>query len=113
MEKAEDVEAKANLQPLFYIRKIDSGCPKSYCLLTKKDKEDTYRELRNETSKDKNKVKSHTPTFANQPLTQTPKKNKCNCWRRHLATKVNATEVVKKDKDKAKDLSHIKCYTYK
>ena len=30
-----------------------------------------------------------------------------------LAIKLNATEVVKKKKDKAKDLSHIKCYTCK
>ncbi len=37
VEKAGDVEAKANLQPPFNIREIDSRCPKSYCLLAKKD----------------------------------------------------------------------------
>ncbi len=44
MEKTGDVEAKANLQPPFYIKDIDSRCPKSYCPLAKKDKEDNYRE---------------------------------------------------------------------
>ena len=40
MEKAEDVEAKPNLQPSFYVREINSKCPKGYCLLIKKDKKD-------------------------------------------------------------------------
>ncbi len=35
-------------------------------------------------------------------------------WQRgHPIIEINATKVAKKDKDKAKDLSHIKCYTYK
>ncbi len=60
IEKAGDVEAKANLEPPFYVRKIDSRCPKSHCPLAKKVKKDTYWESRNEASnKDKNKVKSH------------------------------------------------------
>ena len=29
------------------------------------------------------------------------------------AIKVNATKVIKKEKDKAKDLSYVKCYIYK
>ncbi len=59
MEKADDVKAKANLQPPFYVREIDSRYSKDYCLLTKKDKEDSYWKPRNETSKDKDKTKSH------------------------------------------------------
>ncbi len=42
MEKARDVEAKSNLQPLFYVREINAKCPKGYHPLVKKDKEDTY-----------------------------------------------------------------------
>ncbi len=114
VEKAGDVEAKANLQPPFYIRKIDSKCLKDYRPLAKKDKEDTYWEPRDETSnKDKDKAKSHNfSSSANQPQTKAPKKDKCR-WGGHPATRVNATKVPKKDKDKTKDLSHVKCYTYK
>ncbi len=65
MEKAGDVEAKANLQSPFYVRDINARCPKDHRLFTKKDKEDTYREPRNETSKDK--AKSQTSSSANQP----------------------------------------------
>ncbi len=113
MEKAGDVEAKANLQPLFYVREIDSRCPKIHCPSAKKDKKDTYRELQNEASKDKDKAKSHSSsTSTNQPQTQAPKKDKRGCQGGHgghPATGVNATEVAKKDKT-PKDLSHIKCY---
>ncbi len=112
VEKVDDVEAKANLQPLFYIRDIDARCPKDHRLLAKKDKEDTYRELQNEASKDKNKVKSHSSSAsANQPQTQASKKDKRGRRGGHPATGVNATEVAKKDKT-PKDLSHIECYTY-
>ncbi len=31
----------------------------------------------------------------------------------HLAIRINATKVTKKDKNKTKDFSHVKCYTYK
>lgn len=64
--------------------------------------------------KDKNKAKFHNFSSVNsQPQTQISKKNKCQkyCQRDYLATGVNATEVVKKNKDKAKILSHIKYYT--
>ncbi len=44
MEKAGDAEAKANLQPPFYVRDINARCPKGHHLSAKKDKEDTYRE---------------------------------------------------------------------
>ncbi len=111
VEKAGDDEAKANLQPPFYVRDIDVRCPKGHHSSAKKNKEDTYREACNETSKDK--AKSQTSSSANQPQTQAPKKDKRG--RRgghggHLATGVNATEVAKKDKT-PKDLSHIECYT--
>ncbi len=42
VEKASDVEAKANLQPPFYVREINSKCPKSHRPLAKKDKKNTY-----------------------------------------------------------------------
>ncbi len=88
--------------------------PKSHRSSAKKNKEDTYREPRDEASnKDKDKAKSHNSSSANQPQTQAPIKNKRGCWRGHLITEVNATEVAKKDKDKTKDLSHVKYYTYK
>ncbi len=114
MEKVDDVEAKANLQPLFYIRNIDVMCPKSHCLSARKDKKNTYRKPQNETSKDKNKAKSYSSsTSTNQTQTHAPKKDKrslCGGHRGHPATRVNATEVIKKDKV-LEDLSHIECYT--
>ncbi len=117
MEKAGDVEAKANLQPPFYVRDIDIRCPKGHRPSSKKDKEDTYREPQSEVFKDKDKAKSHnssTSTNQNQPQTQAPKKDKRGRRRGHRgghpATGVNATEVAKKNKA-SKDLSHIECYT--
>ncbi len=114
MEKAGDVEAKTNLQPPFYIREIDSRFPKDHHLSAKKDKEDTYWEPHDETSKDKDKAKSQTSSSTNQPQTQAPKKDKCGHRRghgSHPATGVNATKIAKKDKDKApKNLSHVKYY---
>ncbi len=114
VEKADNAEVNANLQSPFYIREIDSRCPKGHCLSAKNDKEDTYQEPQNEASKDKNKAKSHSSsTSANQPQTQAPKKNKRGCWGSHgghPATGVNAIEVAKKNKA-PKDLSHIKYYT--
>ncbi len=116
MEKAGDAEAKANLQPPFYVRDIDAKCPKGH-RLSSKNKEDTYREPQSEASKDKDKAKSHnSSTSANQhqPQTQACKKDKRGCREGHggghPATGVNATEVAKKDKA-PKDLSHIECYT--
>ena len=61
MKKVGDVKAKANLQPPFYIREIDSKYPKNYRPSVKKDKEDANWEHRDEASKDKNKARSHTP----------------------------------------------------
>ncbi len=108
-EKTGDAEVKANLQPSFYVREIDSRCPKGYCLLAKKDKENTYWVPRDETfNKDKNKAKPHNfSSSANQPQTQDLKKNKRGCRGGHLATAVNAIKVAKKDEDKAKDLNHL------
>ncbi len=109
MEKAGNIEAKANLQPPFYVRDIDVRCPKGHHPSTKKDKEDTYRESQNEAFKDKNKAKSHSSSAStNQSLTQAPKKDKRNCRGGYPAIGVNATKVTKKDKA-PKDLSHIKC----
>ncbi len=114
MEKAGNAEAKANLQPPFYVRDINARCSKGHCSSAKKDKENTYWEPQNEASKDKDKAKSHSSsTSANQPQTQASKKDKRGCWGGHgghSATGVNATEIAKKDKA-PKDLSHIECYT--
>ena len=116
IEKTIDVEAKTSLQPLFGTRKINSKCPKRYKSLVKKDKDDTYWEQRDKASnRDKKKAKSHNPSFsANQFQTQAFNSKKYQRKGRGVpATRVNATKVVKKDKDKAKDLSHIKYYTCK
>ncbi len=114
MEKVGNVEAKTNLQSPFYVREIDSRCPKGHRLSAKKNKEDTYEEPRDEAfNKNKDKAKSHNSSSTNQPQTQAPKKDKRGCRGGHLATGVNAIEVAKKDKDKAKDLSHVKYYTYR
>ncbi len=111
VEKAGDAEVKANLQPPFYVRDIDTRCSKNHCPSAKKDKEDTYQELQNEASKDKNKTKSYSSSVsANQLQTQALKKDKRGHQRGHPATEINATKVAKKDKA-PKDLSHIKCYT--
>ncbi len=65
VEKAGDAEAKANLQPPFYIREIDSRCPKGHRPSAKK--KNTYWEPRDEACKDKDKAKSQTSFCANQP----------------------------------------------
>ncbi len=116
MEKVGDIEAKGNLQPPFYVKEIDSRYPKDHCPLTKKDKEDTYQEPRDEASKDKNIAKSYnSSTSTNQPQIQASKKEKHSRWGGHggiLATEVNTTKVAKKYKEKVlKDLNQVKCYT--
>ena len=66
IEKVGDTKAKANLQPPFYIRGIDSWCPKDYCPLVKKDKKDANWEHCNKTfSKNKEKTKFHNPSSPN------------------------------------------------
>ncbi len=114
VEKAVDIEAKANLQPPFGTKKIDSRYLKGYRPSVKKDKNNAYWEHHNKVfNKDKDKAKSHNSSSANQPQTQIPQKNKSSCRGGHLATEVNVTKVAKKDKDKTKDLGHVECYTYK
>ena len=99
-------------QSPLYNREIDSKYPKSYCPSVKKDKEDANQEYRNEaSSKDREKAKFYNPPSANQPQAQVSKKCERSCCGGFLA--LDATKVAKKDKDKAKDLSHIECYTYK
>ena len=44
---------------------------------------------------------------------KTPKKRDGSRQKDRSATGVSVTNVVKKEKDKTKDLSHIKCYTCK
>ncbi len=70
MEKVDNAEAKANLQPPFYVKDIDTRCLKGHRLSAKKNEDDTYQKPQNKASKDKNKVKSHSsPTSANHPQT--------------------------------------------
>ena len=111
VKKARDVKAKVNLQLLSYVWEIDVRSPKGHHPLSKKDKEDTQWEHRNEAPKDK--AKSQTPLSTNQPQTQDSKKRHGVRRENHPATGINATEVVKKEKNKAKDLSHVKCYSCK
>ncbi len=113
VEKAVNVEAKASLQPPFWIKEIDSRWPKGYRSSVKKDKDNNNWEHRNE-DKNKDKTTSQNHSTNNQAQIQAFKKDKCH-WNRqsHPPTEVNTTEMTKKDKDKAKNLSHIKCYTCK
>ena len=118
VKKTIDAKAKTSLQSPFETRKIDSKCLKGYKPLVKKDKDNTYWKQRNKAfNRDKKKAKSHNlSSSANQPQTQASNSKKHQRKRRgrgHLATGINATKVTKKDKDKAKDLSHVKCYTCK
>ncbi len=100
VEKAVNIEAKANLQPLSGTKEIDFRCSKRYKPSVKKDKDNAYQEHRNEVfNKNKNKAKSHNSSSANQPQTQISKKDKHGHWGGYLATGVNATEEVKKNKD--------------
>ena len=116
VEKAVNVEAKTNLQPFSKTRKIDSKCPKRYRPSVKKDKDNAYWEQHNKASnKDKETAKFHNLlSSANQPQTQAS--NSIKRQRKEQkgsATRVNATKIAKKDKDKTKDLSHNKCYIWK
>ena len=63
----------------------------------------------------KKKAKSHNPSSANQPQIQDSKKCHGSWQGGRSAIRVNATVVAKKDKDKnkTKDLSHVKCYICK
>ena len=68
VEKSKDVKVKANLQPPFNLREIDSKYPKIYCSSVKKDKEDANREYYNEaSSKNKEKTKFYNHSDTNQP----------------------------------------------
>lgn len=116
IEKAIDVKAKISLQLSFKTRKIDSRYTKSYKPLVKKDKNDIDWEHQDEVpKKNKDKTKFDNVSFTNnQPQIQAFEKEQChgNRWG-HSVTEVNTTEVAKNEKDKVKNLSHIKWYTYK
>ncbi len=77
VEKAVDVEAKINLQPLSGTREINSRYPRGHRPSVKKDKDEANREHQNKVPKDK--AKFHNSFFANQPQTQAPKKYKRGC----------------------------------
>ena len=114
VEKIIDAEVKASLQQHIKIREINSGYLKEYKPSIKKNKE--YKANWKYQNKNKNKVKSHNLSFANsQSQTQIFKKNKSHYEKDHSAIRVNITKIAKKNKDKnkAKNLSYIKCYTCK
>ena len=90
---------------------MDARSLKGHCSLSKKNKKDTQWEHRDKTPKDK--AKSQTPATTNQPQTTASKKCHGGQQGNRPATGVNATEVVKKEKDKAKNLSYVKYYTCK
>lgn len=114
VEKAVNTKAKAGLQLLFGTREINARCLKRYRLSVKKDKDDTYQEYYNKVSnKDKDKIKSYNFSFTNQHQIQAFKKDKHDCWGGYLAMRINITKIIKKDKDKSKNLSYIKYYTCK
>ena len=115
VEKVVNAEVKAGLQSHSMIREIDSRCLKGHRPLVNTDKNNVYWEHCNKAfNKNKEKAKSQPLSSANQPQTQASKKDKHHrSWRDHQAIGVNTTEVAKKDKNKVKDLSHIKYYTYK
>ena len=116
VEKTVDTEAKASLQPRFKTRKIDFKCLEGYKLSAKKEKNKASQEHKN---RNKNKAKFYNFLFVNmsQSQIQASKKNKCDgsYQKGHLVIEINVTKVAKKNKDKnkAKDLSYIKCYTFK
>ncbi len=113
IKKVVNVKIKTSLQLPSGIREINSRCSKSYKPSAKKNKDKAIHEY---WDGDKDKAKSYNLSLTNsQSQTQAFKKNKYhgNRQRDHLATRVHTTKVAKKDKNKAKDLSHIKCYTYK
>lgn len=72
VEKATNVEIKANLQPASETKEIDFRDLKDYGPLVKKDKDDANWEHQDKASKDK--TKSHNSSFVNQPQTQPLKK---------------------------------------
>ncbi len=65
MGKAGDVEAKVNLQPLFYVRDINTRYPKGHRLSAKKDKEDIYLDPRMRPPRTKTRL---SPTAPPPPL---------------------------------------------
>lgn len=92
------------------MRDIDSRCPKCYKPSAKEDKDKNNNQ-------DTNKAISYnlSPANISQPQTQTFRKDKRhrNCWGNPFATGVNAIKVIKKEKNKVKDLSYIEYYTHK
>ncbi len=68
VEKAVNIEVKASLSSPSMTREINSRCPKGYRPLVKKNKNNINWEHWDEVpNKDKDKVKSHNSSSANQP----------------------------------------------
>lgn len=82
-------------------------------MLSKKEKNNANQE---NWDKSKDKAMFHNVSCTNsQPQAQVFKKDKCHKSRQrdHLGAGVYVTKVAKINKDKAKNMSHIKCYTCK
>ncbi len=116
VEKTVNAKVKVGLQPSSETREINSRCPKRYKPSVKKNKDNIYWKHRDKASnRNKKKAKFYNPLSANQPQTQASKKCQKSWQKSHLATRINATEVAMKykDKEKVKNLSHIKYYICK
>ncbi len=113
VEKAINTKVEANLQPPSKTKEINSRCLRGYRPSVKKDKDDANWKHRDEAPK--NKTKSHNSSSINQPQIQASKKDRHqkNQQGDYPATRVNTSEIAKKDRDKTKDLNHIKYYTSK
>ena len=115
VKKIINVEVKTSLQLLFKTRKINFKYPKGYKLSTKKEIDKTSSK---HSDGNKGKAKSYNSSFANTSQLQTQAFKKKKYYESHQdshpTTMINAIKIVKKDKDKdkAKNLSYIKYYTY-
>ncbi len=113
IKKVVNVEEKASFQPFLEIKKIDIRYLKSY-KLTNKDKSSWDH-------RDEDKTRSHNLFLANASQPQTPTQTQASkkdeyhqeSWQSYPAIRVNIIKVAKKNKDKTKNLSYIKYYTYK
>lgn len=108
IEKAVNIKVKTSLQPPSEIKKIDFKCLKGY----KPAKNKKTKPIRIT----KIEIKISPISTNNTSSFQVSKKDKYhqkNCWEVHPVMMVNTIEITKKNENKAKNLSHIKCYIYK
>ncbi len=96
--------------------KSTSRYPKGYIAIIKNKSSWDHRDNKAKSSYNSPPANASQSQTQTQTQTQASKKNTCH-QRSHsggnFATGVNTIKVAKKDKDKAKNLSYIKYYTYK